>query len=124
MKGPENPGVVAPLAAAGCRGNRRYGTSGRSWSWYNLCSVPFDCTWFPTSSAYNAMLGLRWYILCLSPRSSTWTLHPVFFSEAVIILRDGVSLRYGKDFLVRYRVSVVPSKPPELLDVFICDTAG
>ena len=29
-KGPENPGVVAPLPDAGCRGNRRYDTFG--WS--------------------------------------------------------------------------------------------
>ena len=29
-KGPENPGVVAPFAVADCRGNRRYGTCGRS----------------------------------------------------------------------------------------------
>ena len=29
-KGPENPGVVAPFVEAGCRGNRRYGTFGRS----------------------------------------------------------------------------------------------
>ena len=29
-KGPENPGVVAPLADAGCRGNRRRDTSGQS----------------------------------------------------------------------------------------------
>ena len=27
-KGPENPGVVAPLFDAGCRGNRRYDTFG------------------------------------------------------------------------------------------------
>ena len=29
-KGPEDPGVVAPLADAGCRGNRRYDMFGRS----------------------------------------------------------------------------------------------
>ena len=29
----------------------------------------------PHVPAYNAMLGLRWYTLCVSLRSSTWTLH-------------------------------------------------
>ena len=36
-KGPENPGVVAPLAVAGCRGNRRPAVVCASTRWSSHC---------------------------------------------------------------------------------------
>ena len=66
-----------------------------------MCSVPFDCTWLPTSSAYNAMLGLRWYILCVSLQSSTW--HYIQFFRKLLSL--------GRRCLVQVRQRLLRQVP-------------
>ena len=58
-KGPENPGVAAPLAAAGCRGNCR--RDGRARLEHLPCFVG-HCAWVsggtPCASVYGALRGL------------------------------------------------------------------
>ena len=69
-KGPENPGVVAPLADAGCRGNRRYVTFGRSHT--SEFSSPSRATLSgPSTPQILWVLYLRLTVSCLR-------LHPVF----------------------------------------------
>ena len=64
-KGPENPGVAAPLAAAGCRGNCWCDTGG----WSGLLAGLMDNT-FCRASAYSSTTGYR--ILAFQSNNAVW----------------------------------------------------
>ena len=70
-KGPENPGVAAPLAAAGCRGNHMFLHS-------TQCLVSGG---IPCASVYGALRGLYMagdLSLCLCDREVPLVMSPVF----------------------------------------------